>query len=329
MFPFAKLQIEIELLDDNAPREFWGARLRGGYGYALKERFCTHWEHERCRSCARFAQRNCAYPDLFEPTRRPSDIVKREAPLRGDDLPRPFVIDAPFVPEHELRRGARLRFGLTLLGRAMCEQSQVAMDALVKFGQGEITTGHFQIVDVCDELAGGGSLWQAGQSAAPMVRDIAAFAEETNVVQQGKALTLEFITPTAIEYDKARRKDEKTGLAILSDCYDLVYFLTLRVGGLWQHYGENWRGQAEFFRWHNALLKAAKMVQARTSDLQPAPTIFHYAMKRDRLEPLDGFVGKLELIGAVEPLAQLLRIGEIVHLGAQTDYGLGRYRLTA
>ena len=326
MFPFAKLTIEIELLDNNAPLDFWGARLRGGYGYALKENLCTFLEHKRCLPCERFTDRSCEYPDLFEKTRRPDDTGKREAPLRGDDLPRPFVIDVPIIDAQQIKRGNQLRFGLTLLGKTACKELPQTIEAFVKFGQHELTRGHFKLVNVCDELAGGHSIWQADKVGIPLVRDIGAFADESKVIQSEKNLTIEFITPTAISYDKARRKDDKTGLAILSDCHDLVYLLTLRIGGLWQTYGD-WRGQAEYYRWHNALLKTAKTIQSRTDKLNMAPTIFHHSMKRERLEPLDGFVGKMELIGDLEALAQLLRIGELVHLGNQTDYGLGHYHL--
>jgi hypothetical protein len=78
MFRISRLQLEIKLLDENAPPGFWGSRLRGGYGRVLKDHLCDYKEVEDCRTCPRFGE--CDYPRLFEPQRAAEESRKAEAP---------------------------------------------------------------------------------------------------------------------------------------------------------------------------------------------------------------------------------------------------------
>ncbi|MGH9765526.1 MAG: hypothetical protein ACREAC_32225, partial [Blastocatellia bacterium] len=60
-------------------------------------------------------------------------MVRTEAPLSGNRLPPPFVIQAPFLhPRGQF--GERIRFNFISIGEA-CELNAVAISALAAFGE--------------------------------------------------------------------------------------------------------------------------------------------------------------------------------------------------
>src|SRR5712691_10178098 len=107
MFELSRLQLELELLDGHAPPGYWGAKLRGGYGAALKQGLCDHPDLRECSPCPRF--RECEYPLLFRPQRSALRTPPAGGPLRNNEnLPAPFVIDPPENRDEQSSLGERL-----------------------------------------------------------------------------------------------------------------------------------------------------------------------------------------------------------------------------
>jgi CRISPR/Cas system endoribonuclease Cas6 (RAMP superfamily) len=42
---------------------------------------------------------------------------------------------------------------------------------------------------------------------------------------------------------------------------------------------------------------------------------------------MGGFVGGITFVGNIEPFMQLIKAGEVLHLGKGTGFGLGKYRI--
>lgn len=322
MFPISRLQLKLRLLDDGAPAGYWGSRLRGGYGRVLKEYLCDHRELTDCRPCPRFGE--CEYPRLFEPVRTAEDARRAEAPLKNQtSLPRPFVIDLPRHFSAEQLQAKQLHFGLTLMGE-LSRRIEYPVTAFSIFGQlgieaGEGRRARFLVEDVRDSLNGGRSIFResAGGSAmfnAAAARDVAELIREANWTEPPDALEVRFVTPVRLESGQMR------------DFYELVYQLCNRVGGLWQLYGNDWPGQAEFFRWRNRLLKAAREVRTVSSELRDFNTA-RFSHRQGKKLPMYGLVGAMRFAGDFTPFEELLRIGEIVHLGQQTGFGFGRIQI--
>ena len=111
MFNLARIRFEIELLDDNAPPGFWGTRLRGGYGDALKDFLCQFPEQNKCRDCELFKDRSCQFPFLFKPESYLLPELPNGKPLGNSvNLPVPFVIDAPFEVDASPEKRKPCRF---------------------------------------------------------------------------------------------------------------------------------------------------------------------------------------------------------------------------
>ena len=329
MFPISRLQLKIRLLDDDAPTGYWGSRLRGGYGTVLKEHLCDHRELDDCRVCPRFGE--CEYPALFEPVRTAETAKRAEAPLKNQtSLPRPFVIDLPRHFSAEQLQTRRLHFGFTLMG-ALSHRIEYPVTAFSIFGQRGIVAGNgdkrarFLVEDVRDMLDGGRSIFASASGGAMFkpatVRDIGEINGQQRwpeAVRDAVAPELEirFVTPVRFESGQVR------------DFYELVYQLCNRVGSLWQLHGPSWPGQAEFFRWRNGLLKAAREVKTIRHELREFQTV-RYSNRQHQKLPMYGLIGAMRFSGDFATFEPLLRISEITHIGQQTGFGFGRIQINA
>lgn len=325
MFRISRLQLKIKLLDEHAPLGFWGSRLRGGYGRVLKDHLCDHKEVEDCRDCPRFGE--CDYPRLFEPQRTVEESRKAEAPLRHQtSLPRPFVIDIPRLFTKEQLEKKRLYFGFTSIG-GLCERIEYPVTAFSIFGQlgieaGEGRRARFLLEDARDLLDGGRSVFYGEAFNRAATRDVIDVARWRGAQDQTtsapaeapRELEIRFVTPVRIEKEP------------FSDFYGLVYQLCNRIGGLWQLYGEDWPGQGGFHRWRNDLLKRSRDVKTLNRDLYDFNTA-RFSHRQGERQPMYGFIGTMRFAGDFAPFEDMLRIGEIVHVGQQTGFGFGNYQM--
>lgn len=327
MFRFAKLQIEIELLNQPAPADFLGSRLRGGYGFGLLAQLCRRDEPLNCAGNPQLCE--CGYLQLFRPSRKSAPNKPAGAPLGNqENLPAAFVIDPPEPRRLPFQPNERVRFDFTALG-PMCDFLGPSINAFAEFGKAgfildQQRRSHFRLASVRDLLNYGRELYDSDPLLPAVSRNIAAVVCETKDV--ANEITITFRTPARIENRNARRKDRETGLAVFSDFYDLIYNLANRVAGLWQLYGAQWPGPAEFFRWREQLLKQSREITTIDCELEMV-RLRGYSNLQEAPKRLDGFAGTMRFGGDFSPFGQLLRIGEIVHLGTETTCGLGQYRL--
>src|SRR4030067_120282 len=52
-----------------------------------------------------------------------------------------------------------------------------------------------------------------------------------------------------------------------------------------------------------------------------------YSTRQDTRMKMGGFVGNISFEGNIEPFMQLIKAGEILHVGKGTSFGLGKYRI--
>jgi hypothetical protein len=327
LFRFAKLQIEIEFLDDNAPADFLGSRLRGGYGFGLLAQLCRRDEPLSCATQPQLCE--CDYLRLFRPSRENLNVKPVGAPLGNqENLPAAFVLDPPDQRTHPYQAGERMLFEIIGIG-PMCDYLPQSIKAFEEFGKvgfilDPIRRAHFRLVTVRDLLSGNRVVYDSGKLLPIISKDIAEAI--SGAAEFANEIGITFRTPTRIENQHARRKDSETGLAIFSDFYDLVYNAAHRVAGLWQIYGDSWPGAAEFYHWRERLLKLSRNITTIHNDLRMM-RLSGYSNLQEAPKRLDGFVGSMRFAGDFSPFIQLLRIGELVHVGAETTCGLGQFRI--
>ena len=74
------------------------------------------------------------------------------------------------------------------------------------------------------------------------------------------------------------------------------------------------------------LCDAADAVQIDASALRGF-TVQRYSSRQQRNTPLDGLLGVLRLHGNLSAFEPLLHLGQWLHVGKETVFGLGRYTL--
>jgi hypothetical protein len=74
------------------------------------------------------------------------------------------------------------------------------------------------------------------------------------------------------------------------------------------------------------LRELAGRIEVMAKDLRLQRLERHSNRHRQKL-PLHGIVGKITFAGDLAPFPPLLRLGEFLHIGAGTAFGLGRYEL--
>jgi hypothetical protein len=244
------------------------------------------------------------------------------------NYPATFVLDPPDPKTHPYHAGDRMQFEIIALG-PMCDYLPHSIKAFEEFGKvGFILDprrrAHFRLVTVRGMLGEGRIVYNSGELLPIVSLDIAEAVSGTT--EWASEIVLAFRTPTRIENQNARRKDRETGLAIFNDFYDVVYNVANRVAGLRQMYGENWPGPAEFYRWRERLLKLSRQVTTVHNDLKMV-RLSGYSNLQEASKRLDGFVGSMRFAGDFSPFEELLRVGEIVHIGTETTCGLGQFRI--
>lgn len=316
---------------------FLGSTLRGAFGHALKEAVCV-MEHRDCERC--LVAERCLYPYLFE-TPAPPDL----ALLRGQQqAPRPFILspsvddesvetlvasqkpDAGAVHTTSRRRhlaaSDELSFGLILVGRAVEYLPYViyALSNLARRGLGA-ARARFDLGEVAalDEH-GTARVIYTGRSPRLAPHDFATrslgdfVGARLEQLSSRDALKLRFLTPTRIRVEG----DLQTGLSFPL----LVRNLLRRVSLLMAVHGP-----APLDADYRALIERADAVETRAARLRWWDWE-RYSNRQQTKMKLGGFVGEVEYAGDGLPeFLPLVAAGEILHVGAGTSFGLGRYRI--
>lgn len=285
---------------------YLGSTLRGGLARALRRTACVAHRVRDCRVCPFLNA--CSYAYLFETPRPP--WAERYPTMTT--VPHPLVLEPP-LESGPLEAGAGVGFGVRLFGRAIRAFPflVVAVRRMAEAGLGA-SRARFEMVRAVDGGPGGKVLYEGD--------DLAPLAEPTMVEgvpgdrDGATRLALRFETPTRLVEDG--RLLRKPGIEAL------VRSLAFRAATLaYFHAGLDWDP--------TPLDQAASENSVRevASDIVWTP-LSRFSTRQDRKVPLEGFVGRVAYEGdALRTLWPLLRLGEILHVGKGTVFGLGRYRL--
>jgi hypothetical protein len=255
----------------------------------------------------------CSYHLIFE-TAPPPDA---EALSTHEAIPRPFVIAPPPASATEYPRGSAVAFDLTLIGRAREYLSHfvVTLREVDRLGRGRRHV-LLQRIDAVEPLTGAGALvYTAGEN---LVRP-----REATLTLEGCAavpcpegpVRVTFVTQTRLKHAGtfARRPD-----------FQVVFRRILgRLSALARFHGG---GPLDVdFR---ALIDAAGAVRLVTDETRWTRWA-RYSGRQDRRMEWDGLVGTAVYEGDLKPFWPYLVFGQWTHVGSDTTFGLGGYRIAA
>jgi len=307
--PHAVFKFHLTAKDRLYLPEYKGSALRGGFGAAFKKVCCVKSGQKYCNDCQ--LNSNCAYAYIFETPQTSS----YRADIAATNLPHPFVILPPLSRKETIEPAESLTFMLTLIGRGIdfLPYYVYAFDELGRVGLGR-GKGRYQLEKVTNDT--GPEIYHINHrtlTANFQTKDFEDLIAETASWDKTKII-LNFLTPTRITEKNKLTKELP---------FDLLIRNLLRRGSLvakvhsptdepWQlNYGE----VLEYARTRVRTVKS----QLSWYDWE------RYSNRQQRRMNFRGFIGQITYQGEIEPFLPLIQLGQHIHVGKNTSFGMGHY----
>lgn len=282
--------------------EYAGSALRGAFGHALRK--LTLLPHIDNTPCA--VWKTCPYCQIFA-VPPPPEIQHK----KFSQMPAAYVIEPSHCAKRKLADGDVLTFDIVLIGRAISQLSLVvfAFEQALKCG-----LGRYKVPSRLLEVRHADTseiIWQQGQN---QIRDIDVIQPFYDIHKTH--VTLNFITPLRLQQKgklvDTRTLNARTFLIALARRWQLLADI---------HLGSQ-APQLDF----TTLDSAAQKIQLEPQSMRWLDWT-RYSSRQKQSMTLGGLTGKLLISGDLAPFQQLLHIGQWLHVGKETAFGLGRYQL--
>lgn len=288
--------------------DYAGSAWRGVFGRALRASVCVT-RQPRCSGC--MLLNHCVYSTFFE-----SPPASPETAKRYNALPHPFVLEPDVDSRRELAPGAQLQLGMTLIGPAG-DLTPYLVHALQRAGEYGLDRqgARFRLVALEQQRQLGCEDWEEIYSAEEGVLRPARSAPATPSPCP-QTLELQLLTPLRL-----KRHGSFVGAQELS-ARDLIGTLATRVALLAELYQPEASPQDR-----SAVNAAIDAVQIDERDLRWYEWTRWSSRQQTRMQ-FGGLIGNLRLSGAgLAALWPLIELGQWLHVGKASSFGLGRYRV--
>jgi hypothetical protein len=276
-----------------------GSAFRGLLGHALYKTVCVTRMLD-CSDC--LLRANCPYVYIFD--------TRNE---RGEKVAHPYVLEPPLNERGLYTPGEELKVRLILFGRAI-EYLPYLIHTFREMGNRGLgySRGKFRLHSVQSVVNADGPLIYDDRSGR-IERDYQPLdLLNLKAVEPVSRIILRFLTPLALKSDGRISRE--------IDFVMIVNALIRRIKSL-SHY-------------HNGPLddllgidrSQAEAVRITRRDMRPYRWERYSNRQKAKID-YSGLVGSLVLEGNITPYMRLLRIGEIIHIGRGTVYGMGMYSI--
>lgn len=313
-FKIAQLEFKISPQSTLLLPEYKGSTFRGGFGHAFKKVVCVI-RNKICSDC--LLKEKCVYSYVFE-TPPPKDTkMMRKYPA----VPHPFIIEPPLEEKREYEKGEEITFGLTLIGKAIdyLPYFIYALDELGRIGLGK-GKSNYELKEVKTLSKNGGDgvkrIYSGEDKTLVNLSPTLTFKEiEKNgeKFQGEENIELEFLTPTRLKYQEK--------LVSNLEFHILLRNLLRRISTLSYFHCDE-----ELNLDYKELIDRAKNIKVKTADLKWKDWQ-RYSSRQDTKMSLGGFKGKITFEGDIKNYLPFLLLGEYIHIGKGTSFGLGKYEI--
>jgi len=303
-FTFSRFTFELRAKETLSLPPYKGSTLRGAFGHAFKSVVCIKRDRE-CSTC--LVRGTCVYMYVFEtPLPGGASLMTKYT-----HAPHPFVLCPPLGEKTAYSPGESLSFGLTLIGKALpyLPYFIYAFERMGERGLGK-DRGAFSFSRV---LNGHGVLYDEDTKilkySPPLT--LGDILPHASTIVQGIRLT--FLTPTRLKYIEKLTGEPEFHIIIrnlLRRLSILSYF----------HCGE------EFAIDFKALIRRAEGVKMTEHDFQWVDWERYSSRQGIRMK-MGGFMGTVTYEGDLTEFLPFLTLGQYVHVGKGTSFGLGHYQL--
>lgn len=307
--PLARLRFQFTVETPVKLPDWPGSMLRGAFGNALRKLSCMTRQKE-CGDCPLL--RTCPYPAIFSPPPLEHRIQHFSQP------PVPYLIEPESRGPRLLEKGASLRFGMTLMGRALRETPLIveALKSAARHGLGA-SAGTAELDEVlllpCTEESAPATLYCPAEDKQLRELPPSVLSAPPQPATLDR-LTLRFRTPLRLQ---------KNGHALPPAKLSPAVFLSTtvkRVALLAELYGNG----APAWDFKALALQAATIVDEKSLHWRDWT---RYSSKQNQTMSLGGVLGTWTLSGELMAFFPALFMGQWLGTGKETVFGLGRYQL--
>jgi len=345
----ARYRLTYRVMRSVTLKGYLGSVLRGTFGARLRWISCP----SRMAPCVGCEWRTrCAYAYVFE-----TPVPDGAERLRThQDIPRPFVIEAPPPGVLRLVAGDELSLGLVLLGRAVdyLPHFILAFREIDRFAQGTATgpganvrleefavergglAGREETADEATASAGRTAPSAAGTASS--LDGVVWRAADPRRVAGGTVLTGREIVARVpvwametaggdglraltVTFETMTRLKHEAGYARRPEFHILVRSLLRRVSNLLYFHG----GVDLGVDFRDLIARAGQV--SLTHDATRWQDWTHRSSRQGTTMELGGFVGEARYAGDLDLFLPLLLLGEYLHVGKNATFGLGRMRV--
>ncbi|MDO5638373.1 MAG: CRISPR system precrRNA processing endoribonuclease RAMP protein Cas6 [Neisseria sp.] len=299
--PIARYRLNFRLESDLYLPEYAGSTLRGVFGHALRRAACMTRQRE-CGGCPLL--QSCPYSRIFAtPASEHLPGSQRQTP------PQPYIIEAPEDAHRHYAAGENYAFDFVLTGRAREQLPLIAhaFDQAFMHGIGA-AKGRGRLNDIAVETESG---WQN-------------IFSDGHIRPHGNTLVLPQHYPSAATLHirtPIRLQSKGSVLGIHRVSADiLLRQLMRRISAIaTQHWQSPLTADYRQLGLAAATVKSRPQLQWRDWN--------RYSNRQQREMTLGGLTGTWQLDQLPLEFSQLLHIGQWLHIGKETVFGLGRYQL--
>ena len=325
-FYLSRFSFQLRAIDPLRLPRYKGSTFRGGFGHAFKKVVCAI-RGKPCSECS--LKMKCVYVYIFE-TMPPEGS---EALRNYKSIPHPFIIEPPEDTRCNYEPGEVLSFNLILIGKAVdyLPYFIYTFEELGRIGIGK-GRGKYELKEInCDGKQIYNSVDRQLKQTPPCSPSILNAPQPPLKLRGGAeggevtsdllltrttgtdTVSLNFLTPARIIVHG--------DLVVDLEFHQLIRNLLRRISNL-SYFHCGLRLEIDF----KGLIEKAEKVETVHRELGWYDWERYSARQETRMK-LGGFIGTIGFKGGLKPFIPFLSLGEIIHIGKGTSFGLGRYRL--
>jgi len=305
---FGKYEINATLLDDAVLPPYKGSTFRGAFGNCLKKVVCAVKKKE-CAACL-LAER-CIYARLFE-----TKSWQTTAQTRTAAPPHPYLIEPPQTAKTHFKAGEPFNFTLVLCGEMnnFLPYFIYAFKLMGEEGIGKKIADHrsrFQMQAVrCQDI----DLYDPKSDKLlplPPLKQLSL--DKTCPNDETHTIKIDLKTPLRLK----SRNELQNNLPFAL----LVRAMLRRVSSLFNYWGE---GEPSLD--YRGMVQRAEQVEVAARNLY-----WHewerYSNRQETAMNFGGMLGSITYKGNLNEYLPLLQLCSQLHIGKQTTFGLGSFKL--
>lgn len=299
-FPIARYRFEFVVAEEMLLPAYSGSTLRGIFGHALRHVACMT-RAPKCHGCPLLT--TCPYSEIFE-TPVPNDGTFS----KNQNVPQSYIIEPPDIGERHFKEGDLFQFEMVLFGKALSRIALINFAWQKALERGIRSGGKAEFIDVKIQTERGYESVLDGEYVIP----------HTQVLSLPKSvptdLTIEFETPMRLQH-KGRVLSPETMRS------DLFLMQLLRRF--------SWMSEVHFGK--TLAFNYSKLKQLASKIEQQADLRWYdwtrYSNRQQQKMHLGGVLGQWVFLDIPPIFSQLLYLGQWLHAGKNTTFGLGKYRI--